>query len=286
MNYQADADQAFAQIDAGNTLLAFSTFEKWWKAGERRAILGMAEVKEVTGEEDERLAIVDLGLAGFANDYPLDEVSVALLLYHAIPVLWPRTSNDLFFPDPEEAIRTRIDLLRHLCDALPLGLPETDMEFFGWKTISNLADNILYTIGSIKVAELQISAATKLMATDNPFYRTVAVKNLHNFFRANSPARIGAMAIINSEANSLSGGLAKAIEQFGRLEEATENLASKTISLADALELNNAFDEAIGKPGSMFYVYQAAMMDYLISERADQSNQQIMAFHDKFRGVA
>ena len=49
MNYQADADEAFDLLDAGNTSLAFNIFEKWWKAGERRAILGMAEVKEVTG---------------------------------------------------------------------------------------------------------------------------------------------------------------------------------------------------------------------------------------------
>ena len=265
-------DAAFALLDAGKFDEARIAFEEAYQADDPDAplaLLGLAELFEITGDEESRLAVANKAL-----EHENNTLRLAMMRFHHVPILWSKDSEDPM--DAEKVMKSRADLVVRTASYLPQLSIEDDVALKAAIFVSDQASGILYQYADARIAEAQIHAAILLARHGDRKVQIKAMHNLHFFFQNTAPARIGAMRVINNMTSSSWPFFDETLDNLVACYKEVESMAELVMDDLTLQRLDAEFDSAMNAPnsqaGDIFdgLARLAVIVNHLVSGNANQ----------------
>lgn len=273
-------EHAFGLLDAGKYEDALAAFQSVLQSGDplaQRALLGMAELFEKLGDNETRLS-----MAKGAFEFDDRTLKLAMIQLHYLPLMWPK--DEEVSQDPDLAGRMRASLVVHAASYLPEDLPESDLDFEVAVFCSQAANPVLFHFDS-RVAEAQIRASFMLAVESADLaVQYKAMRNLHGFFKANLPGKVGAILAMNNVSTSWIH-FTNALTELDKCEQNLQSMIGRKLGDEEVASLAKEFDRLMEAPDYNFYdTYLAfgALVDFLQSPEADRLRPTVAALAEKY----
>lgn len=273
-------EHAYRLLDTGKFEEALAAFQIALESNDPlapRALLGMAELFEKLGDDETRLS-----MAKGAFEFDDRTLKLAMFQHHYLPLMWPK--DEEVKQDPDLAGRMRATLVVHAASYLPEDLPESDLDFEVAVFVSQAANPILFHFDS-RVAEAQIRASFMLaVECADLAVQYKAMRNLHGFFRANLPDKVGAILAMNNISASWIH-FTNALTELTKCEQKLQSMIGRQLGDDEVVSLAIEFDRLMEAPDYNFYdTYLAfgALVDFLQSPEADRQRPAVADLVEKY----
>jgi hypothetical protein len=231
----------------------------------------LAELFEITGDEESRLAVANKAL-----EHENNTLRLAMMRFHLVPILWSKDSEDPM--DAEKVMKSRADLAVRTASYLPQLSIEDDVALKAVIFVSDQASAILYQFADARIAEAQIHAAMLLARHEDRKLQIKAMHNLHFFFRSTAPARIGAMRVINNMTSSSWPFFDETLDSLATCYKEIDSMAELVMDETTLRKLDSEFDNAMNssnpKSEDVYFglIRLAVIVNHLVSGNANQDD--------------